>query len=128
MNDLPQRKHPRLKHYDYGKNGCYFVTICTKKRARMFGHIVGRDALIPPIAECNGAITVVHRSIEILLTINLFNMWKSIDFQFVFDKSAAPGQAALQQLHIPRTDCQWQPLRRETYNCALCFLHCALSR
>ena len=50
------------------------------------------------------------------------------DFQFVFDKSAAPGQAALQQLHIPRTDCQWQPLRRETYNCALCILHCALSR
>ena len=49
MNDLPQRKHPRLKHYDYGKNGCYFVTICTKKRARMFGHIVGRDALIPPM-------------------------------------------------------------------------------
>ena len=102
---------------------CYFIGRPYKKT-----NSVGRVALNPPIAECNGAITVVHRSIEILLTINLFNMWKSIDFQFVFDKSAAPGQAALQQLHIPRTDCQWQPLRRETYNCALCILHCALSR
>ncbi len=26
---LPKRKHPRLKNYDYGSNGYYYVTINT---------------------------------------------------------------------------------------------------
>ena len=29
----------RLKGYDYGTNGCYFVTICTKNRIHYFGEI-----------------------------------------------------------------------------------------
>lgn len=28
---LPKRKHPRLKDYDYSRNGYYFVTISTEK-------------------------------------------------------------------------------------------------
>ncbi|MGN1467305.1 MAG: transposase [Ruminococcus sp.] len=53
MNDdnkeLPQRKHIRLKEYDYSNNGCYFVTICVKEHKQMLGRIkVGRDAFIPP--------------------------------------------------------------------------------
>lgn len=39
--ELPQRKHPRLKDYDYSQNGYYFVTICTYNRERIFGEIVG---------------------------------------------------------------------------------------
>jgi REP element-mobilizing transposase RayT len=30
----------RLQGYDYGSNGCYFVTICTKNREHYFGEIV----------------------------------------------------------------------------------------
>jgi len=45
---LPQRKHTRLKYYDYSKNGYYFVTICTKDKKPLLGKIVGRDAHIPP--------------------------------------------------------------------------------
>ena len=45
---LPQRKHTRLKNYDYSKNGYYFITICTKDKKPILGKIVGRDALIPP--------------------------------------------------------------------------------
>lgn len=30
--DLPKRKSPRLKLFDYSQNGAYFVTICTKDR------------------------------------------------------------------------------------------------
>ena len=50
---LPQRKHTRLKNYDYSNNGYYFVTICTKDKKPILGKIVeqntvGRDALIPP--------------------------------------------------------------------------------
>ncbi|SHJ49964.1 hypothetical protein SAMN02745146_3261 [Hymenobacter daecheongensis DSM 21074] len=30
----------RLRGYDYGQNGAYFVTICTRHRTRYFGEIV----------------------------------------------------------------------------------------
>jgi REP element-mobilizing transposase RayT len=30
----------RLKNWDYGKNGAYFITICTRKREHFFGEIV----------------------------------------------------------------------------------------
>ena len=29
---MEQRKHPRLKGYDYSQGGAYFVTFCTKNR------------------------------------------------------------------------------------------------
>ena len=41
-NKLPQRKHPRLKHYDYSSVGAYFITICTEKRKCILSRIVGR--------------------------------------------------------------------------------------
>ena len=34
---LPVRKHPRLKGYDYATPNAYFVTICTKNKACLFG-------------------------------------------------------------------------------------------
>lgn len=34
--DLPKRKQNRLPEYDYSKTGCYFVTICTYHRQRLF--------------------------------------------------------------------------------------------
>ena len=39
--DLPKRKNIRLSGYDYSQNGAYFVTICTRDRAPLFGEIVG---------------------------------------------------------------------------------------
>ena len=41
-NSLPKRKHPRLKCYDYGTAGAYFVTICTHNRKCLLSRIVGR--------------------------------------------------------------------------------------
>ena len=35
------RKPIRLKAYDYSSNGAYFLTLCTKNKAFLFGHIVG---------------------------------------------------------------------------------------
>lgn len=50
--NLPKRKHPRLKNYDYSQNGCYFVTVCVKDKKQILGRVnVGRDALIPPTTE-----------------------------------------------------------------------------
>ncbi len=39
QNELPKRKYPRLKEYDYSSNGYYYVTICAKDMKCIFGHI-----------------------------------------------------------------------------------------
>ncbi len=41
---LPVRKHPRLKEYDYCRNGAYFATICAKNHAHVFGAVRGDHA------------------------------------------------------------------------------------
>lgn len=38
--ELKQRKNLRLQSFDYSSAKYYFVTICTKNRARLFGQIV----------------------------------------------------------------------------------------
>ncbi len=37
---LPQRKHPRLKNYDYSQCGCYHLIICTKDRRPLLSKII----------------------------------------------------------------------------------------
>ena len=39
--ELKQRKNLRLQSFDYSSAKYYFVTICTKNCARLFGQIVG---------------------------------------------------------------------------------------
>jgi REP element-mobilizing transposase RayT len=39
--DIPVRKHPRLRDYDYSQNGPYFVTVCTRNKERILSSIVG---------------------------------------------------------------------------------------
>ena len=41
-SQLPQRKHPRLDHYDYSTPGAYFITICTQGRRCLLSKIVGQ--------------------------------------------------------------------------------------
>jgi REP element-mobilizing transposase RayT len=41
---LPRRKRNRLEGYDYARAGAYFVTVCTHRRACLFGEI--RDGLM----------------------------------------------------------------------------------
>ena len=53
---LPQRKHTRLKYYDYSKNGYYFVTICTKDKKPLLGEIVQNNVgrgLAPAATKLN---------------------------------------------------------------------------
>ena len=40
MKDLLTRKNIRLKGYDYGGNGAYFLTICTEDRERLLGEVI----------------------------------------------------------------------------------------
>ena len=46
--EYPKRKHPRLPGYDYGQDGVYFLTICTRNRALILSEIVGRG-LVPAL-------------------------------------------------------------------------------
>jgi hypothetical protein len=41
MDEMRIRKSNRLKGYSYSNLGCYFITICTKKRHEILGSIVG---------------------------------------------------------------------------------------
>ena len=47
--DLPNRKPTRLKDYDYGKDGYYFITICTKDRQNILSEIVGEGFPLPQL-------------------------------------------------------------------------------
>ena len=48
MDDLPKRKHPRLKKYDYSSVGSYFITFCSKDKKQILSRVVGRAVLCPP--------------------------------------------------------------------------------
>lgn len=39
----------RLKNWDYGSNGTYFITICTKNRRRFFGEIANNKMVLNDI-------------------------------------------------------------------------------
>ena len=47
-NELPKRKPPRLKNFDYSRCGAYFITICTHNRQKLLSQIVGGDVLDAP--------------------------------------------------------------------------------
>ena len=40
--DYPERKHPRLKEYDYASCGAYFVTFCTKDHKHVLSTVALR--------------------------------------------------------------------------------------
>ena len=50
MDNLPKRKSPRLRKYDYSKSGAYFITICTKDRECLFSP-VGADSISARMVE-----------------------------------------------------------------------------
>ena len=75
--DLPKRKHPRLKYYDYSSNGCYFVTICVKDRKNLLSSIiVGRDAHIPPQIELSAIGEITNKYIR-----NIENVYDGVSIE-----------------------------------------------
>ena len=49
--ELPRRKHPRLKTYDYSSPGAYFITVCAHENRPVFGSILPVGRGLAP-AEC----------------------------------------------------------------------------
>ena len=48
--NLPYRKPARLRNFDYGQPGCYFITICTTDMQCVLSHISAGEGLAPPTA------------------------------------------------------------------------------
>ena len=75
MSELPKRKIIRLQNYDYGQNGAYFITICTKDRQNFLGSIVGTDDPVRPfeidkskigviVEDCWNTINTAHENVK----------------------------------------------------------------
>ncbi|MEW5920646.1 MAG: transposase [Bacillota bacterium] len=67
MNSLPQRKQLRLKNYDYGQPGYYFVTICTYEKQKILCHI---DLSIEGVEKS----TIKHTEIGLKVEHSLLNI------------------------------------------------------
>ena len=48
---LPKRKSPRLKSFDYSTTGAYFITICTQNRKNILSTIVGEGSPLPKLSH-----------------------------------------------------------------------------
>lgn len=53
--NLPKRKTTRLREYDYGEAGAYFLTLCTENRKNILSKIVGAGSSRPQLL-LNGAV------------------------------------------------------------------------
>ena len=51
MGEFKSRKPNRLKEYDYSKEGCYYVTICTGERREYFGRIENDKMILNNIGD-----------------------------------------------------------------------------
>ncbi len=48
---MRERKHIRLKEYDYSRKGIYFITICTQNMESYFGKIVNEKMILSDIGS-----------------------------------------------------------------------------
>jgi len=48
---LKQRKSIRLKHYDYSRDGFYYVTVCTRNREHVFGDVLDGQMVLNETGE-----------------------------------------------------------------------------
>ncbi|MFI3326995.1 MAG: transposase [Clostridia bacterium] len=67
INSFPKRKENRLKNFDYGSYGYYFVTVCTKNKECFFwedkSH-VGADIIRPHLEHLSENGIIVDKTIK----------------------------------------------------------------
>jgi len=57
-NELKKRKPNRLKNFDYGQNGAYFITICTQHHKCILSNIFVGDGLpVPKLTKCGKVVS-----------------------------------------------------------------------
>ena len=62
--DFAERKSLRLKEYDYGENGAYFVTVCSKEKRHIFGSLVGAGHPAGPHTQLSDIGKIVDKNIR----------------------------------------------------------------
>jgi len=67
--ELCSRKHPkrkinRLANYDYAENGAYFVTLCAKEKAHIFGKILSTANVGACIARPQTQLSAIGELVE----------------------------------------------------------------
>jgi putative transposase len=50
-SEIHRRRSVRLKGYDYGQAGAYFITICTQHRSHLFGDILDGEMMLSPFGQ-----------------------------------------------------------------------------
>ena len=63
QSELPKRKSPRLKEYDYSTPGAYFITICTAGRKCILSDITVGEGLAPPETKLSAIGQIVAEQI-----------------------------------------------------------------
>jgi len=51
MNEKPTRKKNRLGGYDYSQEGAYFITVCVKDRAELFGEVIDGNMMLNDVGR-----------------------------------------------------------------------------
>ena len=72
VEEYRTRKSLRLKSWDYGDAGYYFVTICTRDRELLLCRIVGADVLIGPHVELSRYGRMVDRALSQMSTVDRY--------------------------------------------------------
>ena len=81
---LPERKNHRLRPYDYGKSGYYFITICTKNRLPLLSVITSREQNAPSVSSTpivgSGALTAPQPLVTLTpLGETVLDSWNKIE-------------------------------------------------
>jgi REP element-mobilizing transposase RayT len=91
---LPERKNHRLSHYDYGKSGYYFITICTNKRLPLLSVITSREQNEPSVSDTpivgSGALTAPQPLVTLTpfgeMVLESWNRIETINENIAIDK------------------------------------------
>lgn len=88
MNDiqnkgLPTRRSHRLREFDYGQYGYYFITVCTNHRKPLLSKIIGSDDNVPNstsnLIVGSDALVVPPSTVPTLLGEKVLECWHNIE-------------------------------------------------
>jgi len=122
QKELPVRKHPRWKGYNYSSNGAYFITICVKSGNEMLGQIVGRDDPGAPCLELSEYGLIAKKYIESIdkyykgITVDKYVIMTHHIHMIIFvDRNGAPRSSRPTTALIPNMVASFKKLTNKEF-------------